>query len=282
MPELPEVETIVRKLQPILTGKILESIAILHPKSFQGEPTLLSNLKILQVTRRAKIIRVQFENSLNLILHLKMTGQAIYVDQQRRLGGGHPTSDWITQLPGKHTRVILTFLDGSHLYFNDQRLFGWMKLVTDEEVEKLFSALAPDVIDDQVTPDFLANKIKNRTQAIKVLMMDTAIMSGLGNIYACDALNQARLHPERPGKSLTGAEIAVLLEASKDVLNRGVELGGTTFDGKYVDIDGLAGEYQTVARVYGRAGKACHNCGATIVKIKQGGRGTYYCPTCQV
>lgn len=282
MPELPEVETIARKLQALIPGKVIKDVIQYHPKSFVGDKSKLNGLPIVNITRRAKIIRISFTNQLNLLIHLKMTGQLIYVDDNHRVGGGHPTADWVAQLPSKHTRVELVFNDGGRLFFNDQRLFGWLRLQTDQEVEKAFEVLAPDIIDPAITPGFLAEKFKRRGQTVKQLIMDTAIVSGVGNIYACDALNLARISPHRPAKTLTLEEIERLVTATKQVITQGIELGGTTFDGKYVDIDGLAGQYQSVVRVYGREGKECLYCQGEITKTTLGGRGTYYCVQCQV
>ena len=117
---------------------------------------------------------------------------------------------------------------------------------------------------------------------IKQLIVDNAIVCGIGNIYACDALNVARISPFRIGKSLSFEEVDRLMAATKEVINQGIEMGGTTFDGKYVDINGMAGEYQSVVRTYGREGKPCLNCGAAIEKTQLGGRGTYFCPSCQL
>lgn len=282
MPELPEVETIARKLKQVLPGKTVAQITPLHPKSFIGDPSALVNQPILDVSRRAKIIRLHFPQGVNILIHLKMTGQLILVDGQARIGGGHPTADWVSDLPSKHTRVELEFADGARLFFNDQRLFGWLKLQTDQEVHESFAVLAPDITDPAISDEYFQTKIKNRSQAVKQLIMDNAIVAGVGNIYACDALNLAQIHPQRPGKSLTVMEAKRLLAAMQEVIERGVELGGTTFDGKYVDIDGMAGSYQSVVRVYGREGQACFHCGGTIVKSKLGGRGTYFCATCQM
>lgn len=282
MPELPEVETIVRKLQAVLPGKELEFVEQLHKKTFQGEPTLVSNQKITRVSRRAKIIQILFENGISVLIHLKMTGQLIYLDETRRVGGGHPTADWVLQLPTKHTRTIFTFTDGSQLYFNDQRLFGWIKVMTASEVQQIFDQLAPDAIDASVTPEYLFPILQRRNQAAKILIMDNTVMCGLGNIYACDALNLAKINPHRTGKSLTMEEVTTLLASAKQILHQGIKSGGTTFDGKYVDVDGMAGTYQSKIRVYGREGKECFNCGGEIVKSRLGGRGTYYCPNCQI
>lgn len=281
MPELPEVETIVRKLAAVLPGKSITQAVALHPKTFIGDIQAVMGKKIVSVARRAKIIRIQFNNHHSLIVHLKMTGQLIYVDGQQRIGGGHPTPDWVNALPSKHTRVWFGFANGEKLFFNDQRLFGWIKLLTDSEVEQVFSALAPDVNTSAFTADYLAQKLINRSQSIKQLLMDTKIVSGIGNIYVCDALNLAQINPFKSGKSLSKEEVQRIVEATKTIINKGIEMGGTTFDGMYVDIEGLAGDYQSVVRVYGRAGKPCSNCQGTIIKTQLGGRGTYYCSICQ-
>ncbi len=288
MPELPEVETITRKLDAVLPGKVIKKITLLHPKPWQGaRPESLTGYLITQVSRRAKVIRIHLKHpetsqTSNILVHLKMTGQLIYVDPVQRLGGGHPTADWVSELPSKHTRVQIDLSPSSTLFFNDQRLFGWMKVMSDEEVETSFSSLAPDVIESQVNSQYLKPILARRSQSIKQAIMDTTVMCGVGNIYACDALNLAQIHPDRPAKSLSDEEIDRLLQATKQVINQGIELGGTTFDGKYVDIDGMAGQYQSVVRVYGREGKECLYCKGEIVKTKLGGRGMYYCSKCQI
>lgn len=282
MPELPEVETIVRKLDAILPGKVIQNVHQYHPKSLVGDAGLLIGLPIEAVSRRSKIIRISFPYQLNLLVHLKMTGQLIYLDERRRVGGGHPTADWLGGLPSKHTRAELIFKDNSHLFFNDQRLFGWLRVQTDDEVRAAFDGLAFDINDPQATPEYVEQKIRNRRQAIKQVLMDNTVVAGVGNIYACDALNLARLSPFRPANTLSSLEVGALVNAAKEVIQLGIELGGTTFDGKYVDVDGLAGKYQSVVRVYGREGKPCLNCQHEIQKTKIGGRGTYYCPNCQI
>ncbi|HYD35640.1 MAG TPA: bifunctional DNA-formamidopyrimidine glycosylase/DNA-(apurinic or apyrimidinic site) lyase [Vitreimonas sp.] len=282
MPELPEVETIVRKLQQLLPGKHIVQVEKFHPKSFQGEHSMIEGAEIQQVSRRAKVINIHLNQNRHLLVHLKMTGQLIYLDDTVRVGGGHPTADWVQALPSKHTRVALSFADHSKLFFNDQRLFGWLKTVKSADLPLFFEGMGPDVIDPLVTPEYLAQIFKSRSVPVKQLIMDNTIMCGLGNIYACDALNVAQIHPLRPGKSLSFEEIERLLAASRKVLLKGIELGGTTFDGKYVDVDGMAGKYQSIVRVYGREGKPCLHCGTPIEKIQLGGRGTYFCPSCQV
>ena len=281
MPELPEVETVRRRLQEILPGKIIQSIRVLHDKSFRGQQKDLRGQEIQGVTRKAKVIRIHLPNQQNLLTHLKMTGQLIFVDDGTRIGGGHPTADWVKDLPSSHTRLIYDFTDGSKLYFNDQRIFGWMKLLTDEEVVTDFAKYGPDINEDSLTAEYLQQKFGNRRIPIKQAIMMNPIMAGLGNIYACDALNIAQLSPFRPSKSLNIKELKKLVAAAKQVIEEGLEYGGTTYDGKYVHVDGMSGSYQDIMRVYGLKGEKCQQCGGEIVKAKIGGRGTYYCGSCQ-
>ncbi len=282
MPELPEVETVARQLRTVLIGKKIKDIEIRKEKTWSGDPKDIIATPIEEISRRAKILRIHFPNKKNLIIHLKMSGQLIYVDGEKRLGGGHPTADWVNDLPSSHTRVIFTFTDDTKLFFNDQRIFGWMRVVTDEQVKKSFEILAPDIIDPSVTAEYVFQLTAKRKVPIKQLIMDNQIVSGVGNIYACDALNLAKISPLRLGSSLPKAKIARLVQAMKEVVQLGIELGGATVHGKYFQVSGLAGKYQDVVRVYDKKGNPCPNCGKMIIKIKLGGRGTYYCPNCQV
>jgi len=281
MPELPEVETIRRRLARVLPGKKILQVEALHPKSFLGSEAQLTGSTITDVDRRAKILRFKLDSDYSLLTHLKMTGQLIYVDKDQRLGGGHPTADWVQALPSRHTRITYQLSDQASLFFNDQRIFGWMKLLPTEEADQLFTDMAPDINHQAVTVDYLQQALKRRTQSIKQAIMNNDIVCGVGNIYACDALNIAKISPHRPANSLDKIELTTLLEAMQQVIKEGIDLGGTTFDGKYVDISGFAGGYQHKLRVYGREGEQCHQCGGTIVKEKLGGRGTYFCSMCQ-
>jgi len=280
MPELPEVETITRRLRDLVVGKSITDITVLREKSWQGDIAKVTGQTITDVSRKAKIIRFHLSNKMNLLVHLKMTGQLIYVDKHTRVGGGHPTADWVNELPAKHTRVILSLSDNATLYFNDMRVFGWIRVVTDEQLSIHYKDLGPDVIDDVVTAEFLFKKLLKKSQAIKIVIMDNTVMCGLGNIYACDALHLAKIHPLRKANSLSFKETSRLLDASKTVLNLGIELGGATMD-SYRHVDGFSGRYQEKVRVYGKDGEPCQVCGAVIKKIKLGGRGTFYCEECQ-
>lgn len=280
MPELPEVETIKRRLASVLPGKILTRIEVHADKSFGGNPSQLIGKPIQTVSRRAKILEIGF-GEVSLLTHLKMTGQLIYVAGDSRVGGGHPTADWTQELPGKHTRITYHFDDTTKLFFNDMRLFGWMKIMSPAEVVSHYAKLGPDINDSNLTVAYLYEQFQRKSIPIKQALMDPAIVCGVGNIYACDALNLARISPFRPARSLSEIEVAQLFAAAKSVIERGIELQGTTFDGKYVTVDGMAGGYQEEVLAYGREGQPCFNCGSAITKVKLGGRGTYYCGVCQ-
>jgi formamidopyrimidine-DNA glycosylase len=281
MPELPEVETIARRLREVVIGKKIHSISIFREKSFQGVPETLVGATIQDITRRSKILQFHFDRPEKLLVHLKMTGQLIYVDAHTRLGGGHPTQDWLQELPTKHTRVELGLSDSAKLFFNDLRVFGWLRVLTPEEVEKELSALGPDIIDAAVTPKYLEEMFKKRSVPIKQLVMDNAIAAGVGNIYANDALNMARISPFRPANTLSKEEIEKLYTALTTVISRGIELGGATIH-SFRHVDGFAGDYQDEVLTYGREGESCKNCSGIIIRKKQGGRSTFYCPNCQV
>ncbi|MGD9129104.1 MAG: bifunctional DNA-formamidopyrimidine glycosylase/DNA-(apurinic or apyrimidinic site) lyase [Candidatus Woesebacteria bacterium] len=281
MPELPEVETISRRLNDLIPGRKIAKLQILHEKSFQGDRKTIEGMTIQEVNRRAKILRFKLNEALNLLVHLKMTGQLIFLNDKQRVGGGHPTADWVSDLPSKHTRVIVAFADDATLFFNDMRIFGWIRLMTDQEVEAEFAKYGPDVNDQTLTFEYFKEKLSRRSVPIKQVLMDNKVLAGVGNIYAVDALNLAKISPLRPAKSLTDDEILKLLKSSRQVIERGIELGGTTYDGKYVNVEGFAGGYQNELRVYDRQGEACPNCGAEIEKVKIAGRGTYFCPSCQ-
>jgi formamidopyrimidine-DNA glycosylase len=286
MPELPEVETIVRRLSEVLVGKTIANVVVYKDRSFQGEQKLLIGQAILNVSRRAKLIRFHLPNQQNLLSHLKMTGQFIFIDSQgTRLGGGHPSLDWIQELPSKHTRVSFELLDSEgkkhNLYFNDMRIFGWIRLHSDEEVKQEFDKYGPDIHSKEANLKYFAQKLAKTSRKIKQVIMDNVVVSGVGNIYACDGLNLAKIHPERPANSLTIEESKRLLQALKKVINLGIKLGGATID-NYRNADGFAGKYQDKIRVYGRENESCPNCGGEIQKIKLGGRGTYFCSKCQV
>lgn len=285
MPELPEVESIRRKLNSVLLNRQIQQIEVLREKSFLAFPTFgqeILNQTVVEIKRRAKILQIVLNGKRDLLVHLKMTGQLIFVDTDgQRAGGGHPSADWVNDLPAKHTRVIFTFADGSRLFFNDMRVFGWIRSPLKTEVEKEFVNYGPDINDPNLTVDYLLNAAKKRQIPIKQFIMDNKVICGVGNIYASESLFAAGINPTKPAKEVSKKEMVKLFKAMQKIIERSTQLGGTTFDGKYVGVDGFAGGFQNELKVYGRDDKPCLKCGATIKKIKQGGRGTFYCPVCQ-
>jgi len=197
MPELPEVETISNQLNFVLKGRFFLEVKVLREKSAQTDLSLLLDKKIKRVGRLAKQIRVDLDGlDETLLIHLKMTGQLVYQKSKKRVVGGHPTKDWISKLPSSHTRIIAKFNDGSTLFFNDQRVFGWWKLVSREDLVIIKSKLPPDVIDKEFSVSYLKDVLSRSKRAIKLVILDQQKMGGMGNIYANDALWLAKINPK--------------------------------------------------------------------------------------
>ena len=199
-----------------------------------------------------------------------------------RIYGGHPSRDWVGELPSKHTRIMIFFEDGSTLYFNDMRVFGWMKLAQQSTFNKQLATMPPDVVDDEFTSKYLASQLKRSGRAIKLVILDQQMMGGMGNIYANDALWWAGVKPTKPANKLRKGEIKALHGAMVRVLARGIETGGATIS-DYRQTDGMGGRYQDETPTYFRDGELClrEECGGVIEKFKLGGRGTYWCRGCQ-
>lgn len=264
MPELPEVETIRRQLDKVLAGQRIRKIEKLHPKSLQGPSLQAIGKKIVAVKRRAKMIWVDLQGDLNLLVHLKMTGQLLINGQ-----------------PGKHTRVIIQ-LTKDRLIFNDLRLFGWIKVVNNQQLKDHFAKLPPDVVDKEFTLKYLEKMLKSSGRAIKLVLLDQQKMGGIGNIYANDSLFCAGVDPRRSAKTVVGLQVRNLYQCIRQVINQGIKYGGSTAsDENYVNALGQPGRYQTKFLAYEQQGKKCRRCGSVIKKIKLGGRGTYYCANCQ-
>lgn len=281
MPELPEVETIARQLNEALSGRVVSRVLVYREKNFLGQASNLVGKKVACVFRKAKTINIEFESGEEkVVVHLKMTGQLIFVDGDRRVVGGHPTSDWVKSLPSKHTRIEIVFEDGSTLFFNDMRAFGWMKLITNVEYGVMMKDLPPDVVDDEFDIAYLSKALAKYKRPVKIVLLDQQLMGGIGNIYANDALNMAKILPTRKANELNKGEISELYRAVRWVIDLGIKTGGASA-ANYVDTKGLGGTYQNYFLTYKRDGQPCKNCGEKIVKMKQGGRGTFYCANCQ-
>ena len=285
MPELPEVETIRRGLEKKIIGLTLQKITILIPTTFQGDPELVEGKNVLNVWRRAKMLGVNLSGDVTLLFHLKMTGQLIFVKNGERIIGGHPTEDMRGQMPTSSTRVVFEFSDGSKLFFNDQRKFGWVKVIQTSKIkyqsEEILGKLGPEPLEPQFTWEILKERLMRRkNQPIKVALMDQSLIAGIGNIYASEVLFLAKIDPRRKAGTLSDKEFKKLYQGIKEALEVAIKAGGST-RAHFVNIEGERGYYLDYANVYGKEGYPCKGCKGKVVKITQAGRGTYFCPSCQ-
>lgn len=287
MPELPEVETVRRGLERLTVGKKIVQVTHDTPKSFPSVPTdvneFLIGSTIQTARRRAKVLLLDLSTDHTLVIHLKMTGQLVYVGIER-WGAGHPNDSLVENLPDKSTRVEFTFVDGSKLFFNDQRKFGWIKLYPTLEVPNIdfMKRVGPEPLEDDFTAEQFAERFGRRTRTnIKAALLDQTVIAGVGNIYADEALWGAQIHPTRLVGSLSAADFKRLYTALRDVMNLSIEHGGSS-NHTYRDAEGKKGSYMQFANVFRREGMACPRCGAAIEKSRVAGRGTHTCPVCQV
>lgn len=288
MPELPEVEIVASQLDEKLAGREVERVEVLRERSFKGDERQLEGKKIEEVKRKAKLLIFKFSDWRKVVLvHLKMTWQLVWRSKDWQEGewgaevaGGHPTDDWVNDLPSSHTRVVWRFKDGSRLFFNDMRVFGWMKIVEGGEWEREEGEMPPDVIDDDFDLEYFSEYLASTRRAVKTAIMDQKKMGGVGNIYACDGLFKAGIHPKKGANQLSEREVGKLYEAIGAVVRKGIKLGGATYS-DFKDVKGLGGSYQDEFLVYDREGERCRQCGGGIEKMKVAGRGTYFCPVCQ-
>lgn len=287
MPELPEVETVRIGLARLLPGKKIQSVDYDWVKSFPNAEAdvqkFLIGCSIIGVRRRAKVLLIDLSSKYSLVIHLKMTGQLVFRSANSNFGAGHPSGSLVGNLPDKSTRVKFKFNDGSELFFNDQRKFGWMRLIPTFEIENLdfFKKLGPEPL----AKDFTWKQFKHRLQrrqnsGIKAVLLDQTVIAGVGNIYADESLWGAKIHPETKVVALGDDQIKKLLQELVFVLRLAIEKGGST-DKNYVNAEGKKGSYMSFARVFRRQGQACPRDGTAIVKLRVAGRGTHICPSCQ-
>ena len=288
MPELPEVETVRRGLSLLVIGKQVATVSHDTPKGFPNAPgdvdAFLVGATITDVRRRAKVLLIDLDTEYTLVIHLKMTGQLVYRGEQV-FGAGHPNDSLIGELPDRSTRVIFSFTDGSHLYFNDQRKFGWVRLYPTIEVPNIdfMKRVGPEPLEGELTHTDFIERIRRRNgTTIKAALLDQSVIAGIGNIYADEALWGARVHPARRVRDVTDRELSTILDEVRTVLTLSIEKGGST-DKNYVNAEGKRGSYIDFARVFRREGLACpRHPDVLIEKSRIAGRGTHTCPVCQV
>ena len=286
MPELPEVETVRRGLAAKIIGQTIRQTKVLSAKNFINPEQLpIVDCQILGVDRRGKALLIQLERNLTLMIHLRMTGQLIYVPHHAdspttRFAGGHPNENFLASLPNPQTRVYFK-LDHGTLFFNDQRKFGFIKVMLSEEVQQdpFVRKLAPEPWDYDL--DAWCGLLTRRSAPIKAILLNQELIAGLGNIYADEALFAAKIHPQQPANTLSRQQGKRLLQSAGYVMQQAILQGGSTI-ATYVQADGSRGNYlDKFACVYGRSGEPCVTCGTPICKIRVAGRGTCFCPHCQ-
>jgi len=279
MPELPEVETIKSDLCKTVCGKKIVRVLIHNSKVIrQPAPAAFKNslegLSIKRILRRGKLLILELSNGKFLTVHFKMTGQLVL-----RQSGPVGKKISVTPKPGKTIcRVTFYLSSGMILDFNDQRLFGELRLVNDWKKLEFVQRLGPEPF-DLTSANFKDMLLKRKTE-IKPLLMEQPFISGIGNIYAAEILFRAKINPQRSAQSLENEEKLVLYKEIQKVLKSAIKHGGSSVD-DYVRVSGKNGDYARFHQVYGRQGKPCFVCASLIKRIAQGGRGTYFCPKCQ-
>jgi formamidopyrimidine-DNA glycosylase len=265
MPELPEVETIKRDLEKVILGKRIIRIAV-HNSRVIREPSIekfkkgLEGAVVKKIGRKAKVLVLELSNAKSLVIHLKMTGQLVYPGN------------------GKASRVSFYLSDGKILDFNDQRLFGELRLLDDWRDFKFIQRLGPEPFD--LTLGDFVKKLSNKKTKIKPLLMDQTFISGIGNLYAAEVLFGARINPSRSACLISDDEKQLLFEEIKRVLRQAIKHGGSSVD-DYVRLSGERGNFSKCHQVYGRENKPCPVCKSSITRVSLSGRGTYFCAKCQ-
>ncbi len=286
MPELPEVETLRRELK-ILVNKTISNVEVRAPKIVLpfSVPEFAKRLKgenITSVERRAKILLIELTSGSILTIHLKMTGQLIYAPKGKApIVGGHPQKGGIENLPNKYTHLIIDFTDGTKLYFNDLRKFGWARLVTKKEFEVMTAHIGIEPLSKAFTAYVLETIIKKYPRRpIKQLLLDQTLIAGIGNIYADESCFLAKILPMEIAGKLHTKEIKKLHEAIIYILKLSIQKKGTSAK-NYLRSNGKPGGMVPHLNVYGRGKEVCKVCGTTLTKIKFNGRGTHFCSQCQ-
>ncbi|MEL7563840.1 MAG: bifunctional DNA-formamidopyrimidine glycosylase/DNA-(apurinic or apyrimidinic site) lyase [Dehalobacterium sp.] len=273
MPELPEVETVKQTLSEHLIGLAIKEVWVNHetviktPGVTEFKKTIIDKI-ITCIERRGKYLIFSLSQGLKMIIHLRMTGQLVYVEKSIPMK--------------KHTHVVFGFGNDKELRFTDQRRFGRIWLVGDNDLSGIsgLSSLGPEPLDDIFCLDDFRNQLAHRKTRIKPLLLDQTFIAGIGNIYADEILFRSQIHPERSAQSLSEDEILRLFEEIRNTLREAVVHRGTTFS-DYVDGRGEKGSHQNYLNVYQQIGEKCPRCGTIIERVKVGSRSAYHCPGCQ-
>lgn len=288
MPELPEVETVRRGLEPAMAGQVVAAVRINRPDLRWPFPDRmaerLAGHRVLTLRRRSKYILVDLSSGESLLIHLGMSGRMLVSGQligsyrqQTGAQGGHAE-------PQKHDHVVIDMVNGARITFNDPRRFGSMDLLRTDAADqhRLLAGLGPEPLGNSFDARYLAAVLAGKRAPIKAALLDQRIVAGLGNIYVCEVLFRAGIDPRRPAADLSPPEAASLVPLIRDVLTEAIMAGGSTLQ-DYQQADGETGAYQDDFRVYGREGLSCMTpgCTGTIERFTQSGRSTFACPKCQ-
>ncbi len=288
MPELPEVETVRRGLQPVLEGARLSRVEQRRPDlrfAFpDGFVQRLTGATITALERRAKYLLARLDRGDTLVMHLGMTGR-FEIDEP---GGPRQRPGDFAHAPAsdpKHAHVLFMTEAGATVTYSDPRRFGFMGLVETAQLDQhpWFSAMGPEPLGPDFDAPVLIEAFKGRKQTAKTLLLDQRVVAGLGNIYVCEALHRSGISPIKPAALISKAKIKILTAAIKDVLAEAIEAGGSTLR-DYAGADGALGYFQHTFRAYGREGEPCvtPSCGGVIERTVQAGRSTFFCPVCQL
>lgn len=282
MPELPEVETVKLGLKQLLPGKIVAKVNFDWPKGFPNSKAdvdkFLIGSTIIDVRRRAKVLMIDLSTEYSLVIHLKMTGQLVFRGN-KSFGAGHPSDSLVGKLPDKSTRVIIDFKDKSTLFFNDQRKFGWMRLMPSAEIVNIdfMQKVGPEPLEPSFSSqEFIQRILRRKNSNIKAALLDQTVIAGIGNIYADESLFGAGIHPASIISAVPKKRLEKLHESIRAVLAVAIEKGGST-DRNYVDALGNKGSYIEYANVFRKENQPCPICGHEIIKIRVAGRGTHVC-----
>jgi formamidopyrimidine-DNA glycosylase len=274
MPELPEVETVKTGLEKRFLNKKITKVThsdkkLRHPLP-ENIVQILQGATIKQFYRRAKVLFIHLDNGYSLIFHLGMTGKIVF------------DISTVAEHLHKHNHFSIYFDDETYFIFNDIRRFGYVDLCKTTDIEKLdyIKSLAPEPLTDEFNVNYLYEKLKNKQTAIKVAIMDNPTVVGVGNIYACESLFKARIHPKTPANQVSKKKLEILVTEIKETLKIAIAKGGSTLK-DYVQADGSLGYFQHEFFTYGRHNEDCKVCGTKIDKITLGQRSTFFCPKCQ-
>ncbi|HWA68116.1 MAG TPA: bifunctional DNA-formamidopyrimidine glycosylase/DNA-(apurinic or apyrimidinic site) lyase [Mycobacteriales bacterium] len=279
MPELPEVETVRRGLEKWVVGRRIAEVEVFGERTLRrhvaGEHDFVARLtgrRVIAARRRGKYLWLPLDDATNLLAHLGMSGQFLSVAPQ--------------EPPNRHLRARWRFDDGgAELRFCDQRTFGGLALaderLTPDGVPAVLAHVAPDPLEPAFDAARFSARLRRRHTGIKRALLDQTLISGIGNIYADEALWRARLHFERPTNRLRPADVGRLLDAVEEVLRAAIAAGGTSFDALYVAVNGESGWFDRSLEAYGRDGRPCSRCGTPIVRVSFTNRSSYFCPRCQ-